>query len=210
MAYDCVVLADAVLHADGSQPSREIAVPRSPRFGRLSRRGGTGYRQGAPPIGQVLQDNGYSTFWLGKNHNVPEEDVSSGVASPSGPCKRASTASTGSSVAKRTTGIRIWSRTTSSSNSPTAPEDGYHLSKDLADQALKMLRDQQATNPSRTSFVLVSAYSAGLMRSGGSRQNHMYQGLDGWCLLIAQHLQRLVGEILRQVIAVSGAVGLFR
>jgi arylsulfatase A-like enzyme len=25
-----------------------------------------------------LQDNGYSTFWLGKNHNVPEEDVSSG------------------------------------------------------------------------------------------------------------------------------------
>ena len=26
-------------------------------------------------IGQVLQDNGYSTFWLGKNHNVPEEDI---------------------------------------------------------------------------------------------------------------------------------------
>jgi arylsulfatase len=29
-------------------------------------------------IGQVLQENGYSTYWLGKNHNVPEEDVSSG------------------------------------------------------------------------------------------------------------------------------------
>ena len=29
-------------------------------------------------IGQVLQENGYSTFWLGKNHNVPEEDVASG------------------------------------------------------------------------------------------------------------------------------------
>ena len=29
-------------------------------------------------IGQVLQDNGYSTFWLGKNHNVPEEDIASG------------------------------------------------------------------------------------------------------------------------------------
>ena len=29
-------------------------------------------------IGQVLQDNGYSTFWLGKNHNVPIEDISSG------------------------------------------------------------------------------------------------------------------------------------
>ncbi|MEJ1087991.1 sulfatase-like hydrolase/transferase [Microbacterium sp. Mu-80] len=29
-------------------------------------------------IGQVLQKNGYSTFWVGKNHNVPEEDVSTG------------------------------------------------------------------------------------------------------------------------------------
>jgi arylsulfatase len=29
-------------------------------------------------IAQVLQDNGWSTFWMGKNHNVPEQDVSSG------------------------------------------------------------------------------------------------------------------------------------
>src|SRR3954452_246767 len=29
-------------------------------------------------IGQVLQDNGYSTFCIGKNHNVPEEDWASG------------------------------------------------------------------------------------------------------------------------------------
>jgi Sulfatase len=29
----------------------------------------------AATIAQVLQDTGYSTFWLGKNHNVPEQDV---------------------------------------------------------------------------------------------------------------------------------------
>jgi len=29
-------------------------------------------------IGQVLQENGWSTFWLGKDHNVPETDLSSG------------------------------------------------------------------------------------------------------------------------------------
>ena len=27
-------------------------------------------------IGQVLQDNGFSTYWIGKNHNVPTEDIS--------------------------------------------------------------------------------------------------------------------------------------
>src|SRR5215471_5642929 len=31
-------------------------------------------------IGQVLQENGYSTLWLGKNHNVPEEDIASGAS----------------------------------------------------------------------------------------------------------------------------------
>src|SRR5262250_3296343 len=30
-------------------------------------------------IGQILQDNGFSTFWLGKDHNVPEQEVASGA-----------------------------------------------------------------------------------------------------------------------------------
>src|ERR1700741_4903385 len=34
-------------------------------------------------IGQVLQDNGFSTYWIGKNHNVPVEDISA-CGSPSG------------------------------------------------------------------------------------------------------------------------------
>ena len=33
-------------------------------------------RRKCATIGQVLQDNGYATMWLGKNHNVPVEDLS--------------------------------------------------------------------------------------------------------------------------------------
>ena len=29
-------------------------------------------------LGQILHDNGWSTFWLGKNHNVPEQEWSRG------------------------------------------------------------------------------------------------------------------------------------
>ena len=29
-------------------------------------------------IGHMMQENGYSTFWLGKEHNVPEQDICSG------------------------------------------------------------------------------------------------------------------------------------
>jgi arylsulfatase len=44
-------------------------------------------------IGQVLQDNGYSTFWLGKNHNVPEQDVASGATRSEWPLQRTGPAS---------------------------------------------------------------------------------------------------------------------
>ena len=30
-------------------------------------------------IAEVLRDNGYSTFWIGKNHNVPEQDIAPGA-----------------------------------------------------------------------------------------------------------------------------------
>ncbi|HEY5787401.1 MAG TPA: sulfatase-like hydrolase/transferase, partial [Microlunatus sp.] len=39
-------------------------------------------------VGQVLQDNGYSTFWLGKNHNVPTEDLASGASKSEWPLSK--------------------------------------------------------------------------------------------------------------------------
>jgi len=39
-------------------------------------------------IGQVLQDNGDSAFWVGMNHNVPEEDVSSGGSKSEWPLQK--------------------------------------------------------------------------------------------------------------------------
>ncbi|WP_335965053.1 sulfatase-like hydrolase/transferase [Galbibacter sp. PAP.153] len=36
---------------------------------------------------------------------------------------------------------------------PYSPEEGYHMSKDLADQAIKMLRDKNATNPSKPFYM---------------------------------------------------------
>ena len=36
---------------------------------------------------------------------------------------------------------------------PYSPEEGYHLSKDLADQAIQMIRDQKAGNPSKPWYM---------------------------------------------------------
>lgn len=36
---------------------------------------------------------------------------------------------------------------------PYGPEDGYHLSKDLADKAIQYIQDQKATNPSKPWYM---------------------------------------------------------
>ena len=84
-------------------------------------------------IGQVLQDNGYATMWLGKNHNVPVKDLSPGGSKSQ------------------------WYPDLIEDNHaiepPYTPEEGYHLSKDLADQAIRMLRDLRSSAPSKPWFM---------------------------------------------------------
>ena len=106
------------------------------------------------PVPQVLQDNGYSTFWIGKNHNVPEEDVSSGGSKSEWPLQMGFDRFYGFlGGGDQPGGSPTWSRTTAFIEQPYGPDEGYHLSKDLADNAIRMLRDQQSSNPSKPWFM---------------------------------------------------------
>ena len=104
-------------------------------------------------IGQVLQDNGYSTFWVGKNHNVPEEDVASGGSKSEWPLQKGFDRYYGFLGGETNNWYPDLVEDNRFIEQPYGPEDGYHLSKDLADQALRMLRDQQATNPSKPWYL---------------------------------------------------------
>ncbi len=66
---------------------------------------------------------------------------------------RASSATTASFRVTRTTGPRTWCATTTTSTPPSRPEDGYHLSEDLADQAVRMVQDQQQGAPGKPFFL---------------------------------------------------------
>ena len=39
-------------------------------------------------IGQILQDGGWSTFWLGKDHDVPEVDLAAGASKKQWPLQK--------------------------------------------------------------------------------------------------------------------------
>lgn len=104
-------------------------------------------------IGQVLQQNGYSTFWVGKDHNVPEQDLASGGSRSQWPVQQGFDRFYGFLGGETNNWYPDLVEDNRYIEQPYSPEQGYHLSKDLADQALRMLRDQRATNPSKPWYL---------------------------------------------------------
>ncbi|UJP09771.1 arylsulfatase [Microbacterium sp. KUDC0406] len=100
-------------------------------------------------IGQVLQKNGYSTFWVGKNHNVPEEDISTGGSKEQWPLAQGFDRFYGFIGGETNNWYPDLVEDNHFIEPPYTPEEGYHLSKDLADQTIRLIRDQNASNPSK-------------------------------------------------------------
>jgi len=104
-------------------------------------------------IGQVLQDAGWSTFWLGKNHNVAEQDVAPGASRQRWPLQMGFDRFYGFLGGETNQWYPDLVEDNHFIDQPYSPEEGYHLSKDLADKAIGMIRDQKASNPSRPWFM---------------------------------------------------------
>jgi len=104
-------------------------------------------------IGQILQDNGWSTFWLGKDHNVPESDLSSGASKKQWPLQQGFDRFYGFIGGETNQWYPGLVEDNHYIDPPYGPEEGYHLSKDLADQAIKMISDQKSANPSKPWFM---------------------------------------------------------
>jgi arylsulfatase len=104
-------------------------------------------------IGQVLQDNGWSTFWLGKNHNVPEQDIASGASRSEWPLSKGFDRYYGFLGGETNQWYPDLVEDNRFVEQPYGPEEGYHLSKDLTDKAIGMIRDQKASNPSKPWFM---------------------------------------------------------
>ncbi|KNZ41590.1 arylsulfatase [Acetobacterium bakii] len=104
-------------------------------------------------IGQLLQDAGWSTFWVGKNHNVPETDLGSGASRKYWPLQQGFDRFYGFLGGETSQWYPSLVEDNHIIDQPYSPEEGYHLSKDLADQALQMIKDQKASNPSKPWYM---------------------------------------------------------
>ena len=116
-----------------------------------------GYSCHLPPetatLAQILNDNGWSTFWLGKDHNVPETDLSAGANKSQWPLQQGYDRFYGFIGGETNQWYPDLVEDNHYIEPPYTPEQGYHLSKDLADQAIKMISDQKSANPSKPWFM---------------------------------------------------------
>lgn len=115
-----------------------------------------GYTAMIPPtagtLPQVLRGAGYSTFAVGKWHLAPRWEVN-----PAGPYDRwplglGFERYYGFLSAETNQWTPTLVRDNSCVPAPRRPEEGYHLTEDLADQAIAMIRDQQQNTPQRPFF----------------------------------------------------------
>jgi arylsulfatase len=104
-------------------------------------------------VGQILQDGGWSTFWVGKNHDVPETDVAAGASKKWWPLAKGFDRFYGFIGGETNQWYPDLIEDNHSIDQPYLPEEGYHLSKDLADKALQMIKDQKAGNPSKPWYM---------------------------------------------------------
>jgi arylsulfatase len=107
---------------------------------------------------EVLRLNGYATAAFGKWHNTPATEIS-----PAGPFDRWPTGSTwgfeyfyGFMNGETHQYYPVLYRNTSPITAPRTPEQGYHLTEDLADEAIAWINSVNATDPKKPWFVYFS------------------------------------------------------
>src|SRR6476619_2630084 len=116
-----------------------------------------GYNSHIPPenatMANILRDAGWSTYWVGKNHNVPIDEWTAGASKKNWPLGQGYDRFYGFIGGETNNWYPSLAEDNRYIDQPALPEDGYHLSKDLADQALRMIRDSKQTEPDKPWYL---------------------------------------------------------
>jgi len=116
-----------------------------------------GYSGHIPPenatIATVLRDAGWSTFWVGKNHNVPVDAFDIGANRKHWPLGLGYDRFYGFIGGETNQWYPELIEDNHFVEQPYPPEDGYHFSKDIADKAIGFIRDTKQSRPDKPWYL---------------------------------------------------------
>ena len=106
-------------------------------------------------IAEVMREKGWNTFWIGKNHNVPVDEWAMGATKRNWPLARGFDRFYGFIGGETNNWYPDLVEDNHYVDPPYTPEEGYHLSKDLADKALSFIRDSKQSHPAQALVPVV-------------------------------------------------------
>jgi hypothetical protein len=132
-------------HANGFGSITEAATGFPGYHGHIPLENGT--------IAQVLRDAGWSTFWIGKNHNVPVDAFSIGASKKRWPLGLGYDRFYGFIGGETNQWYPELIEDNHFVEQPYRPEQGYHFSKDIAEKAISVIRDSRQSEPAKPWYL---------------------------------------------------------
>jgi len=101
----------------------------------------------------VLRDAGWSTFWIGKNHNVPVDAFDMAASRKFWPLGQGYDRFYGFIGGETNQWYPELIEDNHFVEQPYYPEEGYHFSKDIADKAINFIRDTKQSQPDKPWYL---------------------------------------------------------
>jgi arylsulfatase A-like enzyme len=114
----------------------------------------------AATLPRILRDNGYNTMAVGKWHLAPQSDYSAAGPFDRWPLGLGFERYYGFLGAETNQWTPELVRDNTHVDPPRTPEQGYHLTEDLVDEAIRMIRNQQQAAPAKPFFCYVATGAA--------------------------------------------------
>jgi arylsulfatase len=111
-------------------------------------------------FGELLKQSGYSCSWFGKNHNVPDNQTSPAGPFDNWPTNQGFDYFYGFIAGETDQFYPSLIRNTDPVEPPKRPEEGYQLTRDLADECIGWIRKQKAIAPNRPFMAYFSTGAA--------------------------------------------------
>ncbi|MBI0583448.1 MAG: arylsulfatase [Methanomassiliicoccus sp.] len=104
-------------------------------------------------LAEILVERGYNTYAVGKWHLTPEEESNQASSKRNWPTDRGFERFYGFMGGETNQWYPDLYYDNHMIDPPSTPEEGYHLSKDLTDQAIKMIQDAKQIAPEKPFFM---------------------------------------------------------
>lgn len=143
-------------------------------------------------ISEVLAENGYNTYCVGKWHLTPGEETSMAAYKGRWPLGRGFERFYGFLGGESNSWYPDLVHDNHQIEAPATPEEGYHLSKDLADQAIGFVRDAKVVDPDKPFFMYFASQAAHAPHHVAAEWADKYKGVfdEGYEAIRTQILER--------------------